>query len=139
MQEFKHLKPGSAPDRTQEVAPHLLDTFPNPRVGRTYEIRFATREVTSLCPVTGQPDFYSVTVDYGPAERCIESKSLKLYFFSFRDARLFAEDMANRILDDLMRACAPRWMKVVCRMNPRGGIALTVTAEHGERPCGRRP
>jgi 7-cyano-7-deazaguanine reductase len=133
MKEFKHLKPGSAPYR-YEVDKSLLDTFPNPRPERLYEVRFFTREVTSLCPVTGQPDFYTVTVTYIPAERCIESKSLKLYLFSFRNTGLFAEDMANRILEDLVEACAPRWMSVVCRMMPRGGISIMVKAEHGSQP-----
>ncbi len=135
MTEFKHLRPGATVYKDQADRT-LLDTFPNPRADRSFEVRFATREVTSLCPVTGQPDFYSVTIRYVPAERCIESKSLKLYLFSFRNSGLFAEDMANRILDDLVEVCAPRWMQVVCRMNPRGGISLTVSAEHGIRPVG---
>ena len=128
---LKHLRPGGTEYRTQ-IAPELIDAFPNPRKNRSYEIRFVTDEVTSLCPVTGQPDFYTVDVTYIPADRCIESKSLKLYLFSFRNSGLFAEDMANRVLEDLAGACSPRWMRVVCRMKPRGGIALTVTAEHGE-------
>jgi len=133
MAEFKHLRPG--PTRyADQVDRAILDTFENPRPGRSFEVRFSTREVTSLCPVTGQPDFYEVTIRYIPAERCIESKSLKLYLFSFRNSGLFAEDMANRILEDLVGACSPQWMQVVCRMNPRGGISLTVTAEHGKRP-----
>ena len=136
MEELKHLKPGGTRYRSA-LDPGLLDTFPNPRPGRAYTIRFESAEVTSLCPVTGQPDFYRVEIVYVPAERCIESKSLKLYLFSFRDAGLFAEDLANRLLDDLAGACAPAWMKVTCTMNPRGGISLAVDAEHGERP-GRR-
>ena len=129
--ELKHLRPGGTEYRT-EIDPELIDTFSNPRRNRSYEIRFVTDEVTSLCPVTGQPDFYTVDVTYIPADRCIESKSLKLYLFSFRNSGLFAEDMANRVLEDLSGACSPQWMRVVCRMKPRGGIALTVTAEHGE-------
>ena len=135
MTEFKHLRPGATSYKDQ-VDPGLLDTFPNPKPGRPFEVRFTTREVTSLCPVTGQPDFYSVTIRYVPAETCIESKSLKLYLFSFRNSGLFAEDMANRILDDLVAACSPHWMQVLCRMNPRGGISLTASAEHGTRPAG---
>jgi 7-cyano-7-deazaguanine reductase len=134
MDELKHLKPGQTRYADQRD-PGLLDSFPNPRPGRAYDIRLFTREVTSLCPVTGQPDFYTVTITYIPAERCIESKSLKLYLFSFRNTGAFAEEMANRILEDLVVACAPRWMRVVCRMNPRGGISLTVAAEHGGRPA----
>jgi 7-cyano-7-deazaguanine reductase len=131
MDDLKHLKPGTA--YAYELDPELLDTFPNPHPQRPYEIRFFTREVTSLCPITGQPDFYSVEIRYVPSARCIESKSLKLYLFSFRNTGLFAEDLANRVLHDLTTACEPQWMQVVCRMNPRGGISLTVTAEHGTR------
>jgi 7-cyano-7-deazaguanine reductase len=130
---LRHLKPGSAAYRGT-LDPGLLDTFPNPRPGRDYVVRFESAEVTSLCPVTGQPDFYRVAVEYVPAARCIESKSLKLYLFSFRDTGLFAEDMANRLLDDLVAACAPAWLRVSCTMNPRGGISLAVDAEHGARP-----
>jgi 7-cyano-7-deazaguanine reductase len=135
MDDLKHLKAGESPYKDR-VDPGLLDSFANPRPRRPYEIRFSTREVTSLCPVTGQPDFYAVAISYVPGERCIESKSLKLYLFSFRNAGLFAEEMANRILEDLVAACEPDWMRVVCRMSPRGGIGLTVCAEHGQRPAG---
>jgi 7-cyano-7-deazaguanine reductase len=133
MDAFKHLKPGATTYRS-ELDPTLLDTFPNPRPERRYEVRFVTREVTSLCPVTGQPDFYTVEVAYIPDTRCIESKSLKLYLFSLRNTGLFAEDMANRILEDLVEACAPRWIRVICHMNPRGGLSLTVKAEEGKPP-----
>jgi 7-cyano-7-deazaguanine reductase len=135
MEELKHLRPGGSVYRDQ-ADPGLLDTFPNPRPDRPYEIRFSTSEVTSLCPVTGQPDFYEVDITYVPGTRCIESKSLKLYLFSLRNTGLFAEEMANRILEHLIAACGPRWMRVVCRMNPRGGISLTVCAEHGQRQIG---
>jgi len=135
MVDLKHLKPAPTP-YPERVDPNLLDTFPNPRPGRPYEIEFSSSEVTSLCPVTGQPDFYTVTITYIPGERCIESKSLKLYLFSLRNTGLFAEDMANCILEHLVATCDPRWMRVVCRMNPRGGISLSVTAEHGQTPSG---
>lgn len=138
MDELRHLKPGKTRYPT-EYDPSLLDAFPNPRPQRAYEVRFETREVTSLCPITGQPDFYTVEIRYVPEGRCIESKSLKLYLFSLRNMGLFAEEMANRILEDLVAACSPRWMRVVCRMNPRGGISLEVVAEHGERPQGGSP
>ncbi len=132
MPKLKHLKPGSSPYR-YEIDPGLLDTFPNPRPRRPYEICFSTAEVTSLCPITGQPDFYEVTITYIPGKLCLESKSLKLYLFSLRNTGLFAEDMANRILEDLVQACRPRWIQVVCQMNPRGGISLAVKAEQGKR------
>ena len=131
MSDLKHLKKDSGP-YGDSYDPDLLDTFLNPRQGRMYTIRFETAEVTSLCPVTGQPDFYRVAIEYVPDRDCLESKSLKLYLFSLRGTGLFAEDMANRLLDDLVRTVSPHWMKVVCSMNPRGGVSLTVTAEEGE-------
>jgi len=133
MKKFKHLRPGSTHYRN-EIDADLLDTFPNSRCDRPYEICFSTDEVTALCPVTGQPDFYTVTITYVPRGQCLESKSLKLYLFSLRNTGLFAEDAANRILDDLVSCCDPRWMEVVCAMKPRGGLALTIRAEHGQRP-----
>jgi 7-cyano-7-deazaguanine reductase len=133
MNELKHLKAGQI-KYSYQVDRNLLDTFPNPHPESLYEVKFSTRELTSLCPVTGQPDYYHVTVFYTPDKRCIESKSLKLYFFSFRNTGMFAEDLANRILNDLIECCKPRWIKVICRMNPRGGIGLTVKVEHGNRP-----
>lgn len=137
MDELRHLKRGGTEPRRGPDA-GLLDTFPNPRPGRPYTIRFESAEITSLCPVTGQPDFYRVGIEYVPGAHCIESKSLKLYFFSFREAGLFAEDLANRLLDDLVAACAPAWMRVACTMNPRGGVSLAVEAEHGARAGGQR-
>jgi 7-cyano-7-deazaguanine reductase len=118
---FGHLGSGETKYEYQ-VNPELLETFTNPYPDRQYKVTFATQEVTSLCPITGQPDFYRITV---------ESKSLKLYLFSFRQSGMFAETMANRILDDLVQACGPRWMQVESVMNPRGGIGLTVLVEHG--------
>lgn len=138
MEELRHLKKGKTV-YPAEYDPGLLDTFPNPRPHRDYEICFKTREVTSLCPITGQPDFYRVEIRYIPETSCIESKSLKLYLFSLRNTGLFAEEMANRILEDLVKACAPRWMRVSCRMNPRGGISLEVTAEHKSPSRGVSP
>lgn len=138
MEQLRHLKKGETV-YPGSYDPSLLDTFPNPRPQREYEICFKTKEVTSLCPITGQPDFYRVEIRYIPEARCIESKSLKLYLFSLRNTGLFAEEMANRLLEDLVGACAPKWMRVTCRMNPRGGISLEVTAEHGKRPAEGAP
>ena len=112
------------------VNPDCLATFTNPDQDREYTVTFDTSEVTSLCPVTGQPDFYRITITYRPNRHCLESKSLKLYLFSFRQSGMFAEAMANRILDDLVRVCRPRWMQVESVMNPRGGIGLRVRVEH---------
>ncbi len=107
-----------------------LEIFPNPRPRRPYRIRIDCPDFTSLCPVTGQPDFAEVVLEYIPGAKCLETKSLKLYFASFRNTRAFNEDVINRILDALVAACRPRWMRLEGRFAPRGGLALTVVAEH---------
>ncbi len=127
---FQHLGSGET-KYEYDVNPELLETFANPHPGRDYEVTFTTSEVTSLCPITGQPDFYLLTITYIPDRHCLESKSLKLYLFSFRQSGMFAEAMTNRILDDLVKGCSPRWMQVESVMNPRGGIGLTVLVEYG--------
>ena len=127
---FRNLGSGETKYEYQ-VNPELLETFTNPYPDRQYKVVFTTQEVTSLCPITGQPDFYRITITYIPASQCLESKSLKLYLFSFRQSGMFAETMANSILDDLVQVCGPRWMQVESVMNPRGGIGLTVVVEHG--------
>ena len=107
-----------------------LETFPNPRPGRDYEIAFECPEFTCLCPRTGQPDFATIRITYTPADTCVELKSLKLYLWSFRDEGHFHEDVTNRILDDLVAAVAPRRMTVVGDFFVRGGIHTVVTAKH---------
>ncbi len=107
-----------------------LETFANPHPQRDYVIHSVCPEFTSLCPKTGQPDFATVELDYIPDRACLELKSLKLYLWSFRNQGLFFEDVTNRILDELVAACAPRWMKIVMRFNVRGGITTDVTAEY---------
>ena len=128
-EKFRQLGSGETEYR-YTVNPDCLETFDNPHPDRDYKVTFTTREVTSLCPITGQPDFYRVTITYIPDRHCLESKSLKLYLFSYRQSGMFAEDMANRILADLVKLCRPRWMEVESEMNPRGGIGLTVLVEH---------
>jgi 7-cyano-7-deazaguanine reductase len=118
---------------TKAGAPALLETFPNPAPRRDYLIRHVQPEFTSLCPKTGQPDFGEVIVEYTPDRLCVELKSLKFYFQSFRNEGIFYEAVTNRILNDLVRLLKPRWMKVETRWTPRGGMHSTVTAEHGER------
>jgi 7-cyano-7-deazaguanine reductase len=108
-----------------------LETFPNP-AGRNYHIRFETADFTSLCPVTGQMDFATITIEYVPNELCIESKSLKFYLASYRNERAFNEAVTNRILTDFVRACRPREATVTAEFSPRGGIALTVRAHFPE-------
>jgi 7-cyano-7-deazaguanine reductase len=107
-----------------------LDSFPNPRPGREYEVRFECPEFTCLCPKTGQPDFATIRIRYVPGERCVELKSLKLYLWSFRDQGHFHEAVTNRILDDLVRALAPRRMVVEGDFLVRGGIHTVVVAQH---------
>ena len=107
-----------------------LETFPNPRPGRDYEIAFECPEFTCLCPKTGQPDFATIRIRYVPDALCVELKSLKLYLWSFRDEGHFHEDVTNRILDDLVRLVKPKRLTVVGDFNVRGGIHTVVTVSH---------
>jgi len=107
-----------------------LETFANPRPGRDYHIAFECPEFTCLCPMTGQPDFATILIDYVPDRLCVELKSLKLYLWSYRDEGAFHEDVTNRILDDLVAAVAPRRMSVRTDWNVRGGIHTVVEASH---------
>lgn len=111
-----------------------LETFRNENAERDYKITFDCREFTSMCPVTGQPDFAHIRIEYIPDEVCIESKSLKFYLASFRSTRAFNEAIVNRILDDIVTACRPRRVIVHGEFAPRGGIGVTVDAEHLARP-----
>lgn len=110
-----------------------LETFPNPRPGRPYEISFECPEFTCLCPRTGQPDFATVRIRYTPDRLCVELKSLKLYLWSFRDEGHFHEDVTNRILDDLVAILAPREITVIGDFNVRGGIHTVVTVTHPQK------
>ena len=107
----------------------LLETFDNQYPGREYAIEIECPEFTSICPKTGQPDFGILTIEYSPLDRCVELKSLKLYLQQFRDEGIFYEHVTNRILDDLLAAVAPRWMRLTAAFTPRGGIRTTVRAE----------
>lgn len=109
-----------------------LETFPNP-ARRNYRIHFETDDFTSLCPVTGQADFARIEIDYVPNRRCVESKSLKFYLASYRNERAFNEAVTNRILDDFVKACAPREALVTAQFSARGGITLTVRAEYADK------
>jgi len=106
-----------------------LECFPNRYKERDYVVFMRCTEFTSLCPVTGQPDFARITIRYVPNEWCLESKSLKLYLFSFRNEGMFHEEITNRILEDIVSATQPRWCRVIGSMNSRGGISIEVTAE----------
>ena len=107
-----------------------LDTFPNPNPERDFTIRIKVPEFTCLCPMTGQPDFATIDIEYVPNERCVELKALKMYMWSFRDEGAFHEAVTNRMLDDLAAACEPHFMRVTGEFNVRGGIYTTVVAEH---------
>lgn len=109
-----------------------LETFPNPNAERDYEIRFDIPEFTCLCPKTGQPDFAQFEIRYTPDRLCVELKSLKLYFWAFREEGHFHEAVTNLILDDLVKLIAPRFMEVKGIFNVRGGIYTTVIARHGQ-------
>jgi len=109
-----------------------LATFANPRPARDYRIHMEIPEFTCLCPRTGQPDFATLVLDYVPAARCVELKSLKLYVWSYRNKGAYHEDVTNRILDDLVRVTRPRFMRLTAKFYVRGGIFTTVVAEHAE-------
>ncbi|HLJ57589.1 MAG TPA: preQ(1) synthase [Chthonomonadaceae bacterium] len=111
----------------------LLECFDNPRSERDYTILHTCHEFTSVCPVTGQPDFATVDIEYVADRLCVELKSLKFYLQAYRSQGIFYEAVTNRILDDLVRACAPRYMKVTGRFSIRGGISSVIVAEHGIR------
>ncbi|MCS6945794.1 MAG: preQ(1) synthase [Sutterellaceae bacterium] len=110
-----------------------LETFPNPTPERDYYIHIEVPEFTCLCPLTGQPDFATIVIDYIPDRRNVELKSLKLYMWSYRDEGAFHEAVTNRIVDDLVQALAPRFLRVTARWYVRGGIFTTVVAEHRKR------
>lgn len=107
-----------------------LEAFANKSPQRPYRIMLDTHEFSSLCPVTGQPDSCHLTITYVPAAHCVETKSLKYYLASYRNYPAFNEQIVNRIVDDLVAAIEPAWLKVEGRFSPRGGIQLTAIAEH---------
>jgi 7-cyano-7-deazaguanine reductase len=110
-----------------------LETFANPKPGRDFHIHMEVPEFTCLCPKTGQPDFATLVLDYIPDKACVELKSLKLYMWSFRDEGHFHEDVTNRILDDLVKATRPRFMRLTAKFYVRGGIFTNVVAEHRKK------
>ena len=110
-----------------------LETFPNHHSGRRYVVRLKSDEFTCVCPATEQPDFATIIVEYIPNEKILESKSFKLYLWSYRNEGVFHEHVTNTILDDLVEALEPHWCWVQGAFNVRGGIGITVEAEHGSR------
>lgn len=121
-----------SPDRNQLV------TFDNPNPQRNYHIETLCPEFTSVCPVTGQPDYGTLTLSYVPDRKCVELKSLKLYLQRFRNEGIFYEAVTNRIFDDLYAVLEPRYMKLHSSFTPRGGLATCVTVEAGS-PCPEMP
>jgi len=113
-------------------APSLeqLETFPNPSPGRDYTIEIVCPEFTSLCPITGQPDFGAITYRYVPNEKCVELKSLKIYLQRFRNQGIFYEQVTNRLLDDFVAMLKPLRIQVIGAFTPRGGITTTVTCTY---------
>ena len=114
--------------------PSLLEVFPNPHRSRQYIIEHVVHEFTSLCPMTGHPDYAKLRVRYVADALCVELKSLKEYLESFRNQGIFYEDVTNVILNDLVARCAPRWMVVKSVWNVRGGIHSVITAQNGQPP-----
>jgi 7-cyano-7-deazaguanine reductase len=115
------------------VSSTTLETFPNPRPERDYQIHISCPEFTSVCPKTGLPDFGEIRIDYVPDELCVELKSLKYYFIEFRNRGIFYESVTNQILDDLVGLLRPRRMTVVGDFSVRGGIKTVVTASYEKR------
>jgi 7-cyano-7-deazaguanine reductase len=107
-----------------------LDTFANPNPERDYTIHIDTPEFTCLCPLTGQPDFASIDIEYVPDQLCLELKALKLYFWSYRDQGAFHEAVTNQMLSDLVNAIAPRFMRINAEFNVRGGVYTRIVVEH---------
>ena len=121
MDEFKYLgKKVNQPTKQ-------LDTFAAPK--NVNQVTFESNELTCLCPVTGQPDFNTIIIEFEPDELCIESKSLKLYLWSFREEAIFAEGLANAMAEDIFSAIQPLWVKITIAQNIRGGLQLTTFAE----------
>ena len=111
-----------------------LETFENPKPERDYTIHIKIPEFTCLCPITGQPDFATVHLEYIPDRLCLELKSIKLYIWSYRDQGAFHEAVTNQILDEMSAACSPKYMKITSEFNVRGGIYTSVVAEYRKDP-----
>ena len=108
----------------------VIEVWENQYAGREYIVDLTTDEFTCICPKTGLPDFAAINIKYKPSKACIELKSFKMYLIFYRQVGIFHEHLVNKLLDDLVAACKPRWMKIDVIMNPRGGIATSVSAEY---------
>ncbi|MDD2796982.1 MAG: preQ(1) synthase [Bacteroidales bacterium] len=125
---------GNKTEYPSEYTPHILEAFDNKHPDNDYWVRFDCPEFTSLCPITGQPDFATILIDYIPAQRMVESKSLKIYLFSFRNHGGFHEDCVNLIMKDLIALMNPKYIEVTGIFTPRGGISIHPFANWGQ-PC----
>lgn len=123
---------GTKTEYRDDYAPEVLETFENRHPDNDYWVRFNCPEFTSLCPITGQPDFAEIRIAYVPAERMVESKSLKLYLFSFRNHGDFHEDCVNTIMKDLVKLMQPKYIEVKGIFTPRGGISIWPYANYGK-------
>lgn len=129
---MEHLSSlGHKTEYPRDYAPGVLETFENKHKDNDYWVRFNCPEFTSLCPITGQPDFAEIRISYIPDERMVESKSLKLYLFSFRNHGAFHEDCVNIIMKDLIRLMNPKYIEVTGYFTPRGGISIFPYANYG--------
>ena len=136
---LSHLGSKSQLTDAEIAAPRpILEAFPNPKPQRDYEVKFVFPEFTSMCPVTGQPDFATITVQYVPDQRCVEMKSLKLYLLAYRNKGIFYEAVVNTILDDLVAILDPRRMTIIGDFAVRGGTAGPVTAMHEQTRTKKR-
>lgn len=116
-----------------DYAPEVLESFPNKHPGNDYFVKFNCPEFTSLCPMTGQPDFATIYISYVPDERLVESKALKLYLFSFRNHGDFHEDCVNIIMKDLIKLLEPKYIEVLGKFTPRGGLSIDPYCNHGKK------
>jgi 7-cyano-7-deazaguanine reductase len=131
MEELKNLGKESQYNFSYDRS--VLETFKNPHPHREYRVKFNCPEFTALCPITGQPDFATIYITYIPDERMVESKSLKLYLFSFRNHGAFHEDVINIIMNDLIEAMQPRYIEVFGKFSPRGGISIDPWCNYGKK------
>jgi len=109
-----------------------IEVWANQYADKNYSVHLETSEFTCICPKTSLPDFADIKLDYGPDQSCLELKSFKMYLLAYRDVGIFHEHLVNKVLEDIVKACSPRWAKLEIVMNPRGGITTTVKAEYKE-------
>lgn len=131
MSQLKHL--GNKTEYPKEYNPGLLESFDNKHPGRDYWVKFNCPEFTALCPITGQPDFATINITYIPDKKLVESKSLKLYLFSYRNHGSFHEDCVNVIMNDLINLLKPNYIEVLGKFLPRGGLSIDPYCNYGKK------